>query len=243
MDEHPPEQFPTPPLAGAWHERALRCFGAVPLRAGGEVRLGRLAGTRTLVAVYGRGEPVHVATLLEALAWCDTLPGPLDRVVVLGERFAATILDDLQGLNDTRITLLRVLSVGARPVRFAPLRRLLLHPVLRQPVWWRGANGGRPDERLTVALKDYVEVEEPGGTAGAGVVRSLGLSLLSGWQIDVQYDGHTFRPTWQCSPGSGPPAHAVQIEVPWQPGGRPVCVRATDTQGSVTQVTLWAPPA
>lgn len=240
-----PQQSPAPSWPCDWHERALRCFGAVPLRMAGPVRWGRLAGTRTLVAVYGRDEPVHAATLLEALAWCDTLPGPFDRVVVLGERFAASLLEDLHGLNDARITVLRVLSVGARPVRFAPLRRLLLHPVVRQPLWWQGGDGGRPNERLTVALKDYVEVEEPGGMAGAGVVRSLGLSLLSGWQIDVHYDGHTFRPAWHCSPGPGPgpPACAVQLEVPWQPGGRQVCVQATDVQGSETQVTLWVPPA
>jgi hypothetical protein len=35
----------------------------------------------------------------------------------------------------------------------------------------------------------------------------------------------------------------VQLEVPWQPGGRQVCVQATDVQGSETQVTLWVPPA
>lgn len=229
---------------GAWHWRVLRRFGAVPLQGPAAAplhRLGRLAGSRTLVVVHRHDEPVQVAALLDALEWRDTLPGGLDRVVVLGERFAATIHDDLRGLNDAGIVLLRVLTGPGGLMRFAPLHRLLVHTVMRQPLWSMNSPPNPPlTERLTVGLKDYAAIGEHRGDAEAGGARSAGLSLIRGWGVDPQYDGQVFRPAWHCPPGPATPARMVQLDVPWQRGPRRVCVWAIDAENVETQVVLTA---
>lgn len=218
--------------------RVLRSFGAVPLTVASDPqgRLGRLAGTRTLVMARLPHEPVGVGELLELLSLLDALPGCHDRAVVLGWHFVRSIHDDLRGLNDPRLFLMRVAVPASRLptvglLHFAPLRRLKVEA----GVAGAGDLSGR--QVLSLILCDYAV---PPGMGAEGSERP-GLSRLRWWAVDPRHDGVHWCPTWESAPlaeACAPPPLSVWMEVPVVAGARQVCVRALDEDGVESQAVL-----
>jgi adenine-specific DNA-methyltransferase len=224
-----------------WH--VMRSFGAVPLAVEGAPmhRLGRLAGSRVLVAACLPDETVDVGVLLALLALRDGVPGPHEGLVVIGWRFAAAIHDDLLGLNTPGVFLVRALGavpvVTGAPVRFEPLRRLVLGPAARRMVL------GELRERLTLSLLDY---RAPPGIAAPDEPVGAGLAQLRWWAVDATSDTPEWNPTWQSADpaparGAGRVPTSVQLELPVRVGARSVCIRALDADGVMSQAVLSLP--
>ncbi len=78
---------------------------------------------------------------------------------------------------------------------------------------------------------------------GLEVMNDDPLSLIEYWSIDPDYDGTTFRSTWQDyrenTAGDNDPLHCIyktRLRVPHK-DSRQVCIKAVDVFGFESQVT------
>ena len=126
-------------------------------------------------------------------------------------------------------------------VRFSGLQYLALHPIEKHTT----ADG----DVLTIRLKDYVQLSPgniPLDDKDREAVRRLmaedPLALIEYWSIDPDYDGVTFRSTWQDyrenMENDNDPLHCVyktRLRVPHKEQ-RKVCIKAVDVFGFESQV-------
>lgn len=240
----------------------LGLYGALPFAPEqcNDRNFGYVKGTRTLVMVDSPNRLTTAATIKRAVeAKASLLGGGWDKVVVLGWNFAFDISQAIQQYQNANVVVLVIppdlldkLSkkgykklIDDRSVRFSSLQYLsaALVNVYRQ---------GDQDE-LDIALKDYVllspdniPLDDKDKEKLCEVMEEDPLSLIEYWSIDPDYDGVTFRSTWQDyrenTDNDDDPLHCIystRLRVPHKEQ-RTVCVKAVDVFGFESQVVLNA---
>ena len=236
----------------------LGLYGALPFtpEQTNDRNFGYIKGTRTLVMVDSPNRLTTAATIRRAVeAKASLLGGDWDKVVVLGWNFAFDISQAIQKYQDSNVEVLVIppdlldkLSkkgykklVDDRSVRFSSLQYLVAKPL-------EVKQNGEFDE-IDVALENYVllspdniPLDDKDKEKLQQVLERDPLSLIEYWSIDPDYDGVTFRSTWQDyrenMENDNDPLHCVyetRLRVPHKEH-RQVCIKAVDVFGFESQV-------
>lgn len=220
---------------------------------------GYVKGTRNLVMVDSPNRLTTAATVRRAVeVKASLLGGDWDKVIVLGWNFAFDISQAIEKYKNSNVEVLVIppdlldkLSkkgfkklIADKTVRFSSLQYLVVNPVEVT------VNGNGEDE-LDISLNNYVllspdniPLDDKDKEKLQQVMEQDPLSLIEYWSIDPDYDGDTFRSTWQDYrenvDNDSDPLHCVystRIAMPHK-DERKVCVKAVDVFGFESQVIL-----
>ena len=239
----------------------LGLFGALPFSPEqvSDRNFGYVKGTRNLVMVDSPNRLTTAATVRRAVeAKASLLGGDWDKVIVLGWNFAFDISQAIEKYKNSNVEVLVIppdlldkLSkkgfkklIADKTVRFSSLQYLVVNPVEVT------VNGNGEDE-LDISLSNYVllspdniPLDDKDKENLQKVIEQDPLSLIEYWSIDPDYDGDTFRSTWQDYrenvDNDSDPLHCVystRIAMPHK-DERKVCVKAVDVFGFESQVIL-----
>ena len=239
----------------------LGLFGALPFSPEqvNDRNFGYVKGTRNLVMVDSPNRLTTAATVRRAVeAKASLLGGDWDKVIVLGWNFAFDISQAIEKYKNSNVEVLVIppdlldkLSkkgfkklIADKTVRFSSLQYLVVNPVEVT------VNGNGEDE-LDISLSNYVllspdniPLDDKDKENLQKVMEQDPLSLIEYWSIDPDYDGDTFRSTWQDYrenvDNDSDPLHCVystRIAMPHK-DERKVCVKAVDVFGFESQVIL-----
>lgn len=239
----------------------LGLFGALPFTPEqvSDRNFGYIKGTRTLVMVDSPNRLTTAATVRRAVeAKASLLGGDWDKVIVLGWNFAFDISQAIEKYKNSNVEVLVIppdlldkLSkkgfkklIADKTVRFSSLQYLVVNPVEEK------TNESGEDE-LSISLNNYVllspdniPLDDKDKEKLQQVMEQDPLSLVEYWSIDPDYDGETFRSTWQDYrenvDNDSDPLHCVysaRIKMPHK-DERKVCVKAVDVFGFESQVIL-----
>lgn len=239
----------------------LGLFGALPFSTEqvSDRNFGYVKGTRNLVMVDSPNRLTTAATVRRAVeAKASLLGGDWDKVIVLGWNFAFDISQAIEKYKNSNVEVLVIppdlldkLSkkgfkklIADKTVRFSSLQYLVVNPVEVT------VNGNGEDE-LDISLSNYVllspdniPLDDKDKEKLQQVMEQDPLSLIEYWSIDPDYDGDTFRSTWQDYrenvDNDSDPLHCVystRIAMPHK-DERKVCVKAVDVFGFESQVIL-----
>ena len=237
----------------------LGLYGALPFtpEQTNDRSFGYIKGTRTLVMADSPNRLTTAATIRKAVeAKASLLGGDWEKVVVLGWNFAFDISQAIQKYADSKVEVLVIPPdlldklakkgykklIDDRSVRFSSLQYLVAKPVA---VTRQGEN-----DELDIELENYVllspdniPLDDKDKAALQKVMNDDPLSLIEYWSIDPDYDGQTFRSTWQDyrenTAGDNDPLHCIyktRLRVPHK-DSRQVCIKAVDVFGFESQVT------
>lgn len=239
----------------------LGLFGALPFTPEqvSDRNFGYIKGTRTLVMVDSPNRLTTAATVRRAVeAKASLLGGDWDKVIVLGWNFAFDISQAIEKYKNSNVEVLVIppdlldkLSkkgfkklIADKTVRFSSLQYFVVNPVEVK------TNESGEDE-LSISLNNYVllspdniPLDDKDKEKLQQVMEQDPLSLVEYWSIDPDYDGETFRSTWQDYrenvDNDSDPLHCVysaRIKMPHK-DERKVCVKAVDVFGFESQVIL-----
>lgn len=239
----------------------LGLFGALPFTPEqvSDRNFGYIKGTRTLVMVDSPNRLTTATTVRRAVeAKASLLGGDWDKVIVLGWNFAFDISQAIEKYNNSNVEVLVIppdlldkLSkkgfkklIADKTVRFSSLQYLVVNPVEVKT----NENG---EDELSISLNNYVllspdniPLDDKDKLKLQQVMEQDPLSLVEYWSIDPDYDGETFRSTWQDYrenvDNDSDPLHCVystRIKMPHK-DERKVCVKAVDVFGFESQVIL-----
>ncbi len=237
----------------------LGLYGALPFtpEQTNDRSFGYIKGTRTLMMADSPNRLTTAATIRRAVeAKASLLGGDWEKVVVLGWNFAFDISQAIQKYADSKVEVLVIPPdlldklakkgykklIDDRSVRFSSLQYLVAKPVV---VTRQGEN-----DELDIELENYVllspdniPLDDKDKAALQKVMNDDPLSLIEYWSIDPDYDGTTFRSTWQDyrenTAGDNDPLHCIyktRLRVPHK-DSRQVCIKAVDVFGFESQVT------
>lgn len=240
----------------------LGLFGALPFSPEqvSDRNFGYVKGTRNLVMVDSPNRLTTAATVRRAVeAKASLLGGDWDKVIVLGWNFAFDISQAIEKYKNSNVEVLVIppdlldkLSkkgfkklIADKTVRFSSLQYLVVNPVEVT------VNGNGEDE-LDISLNNYVllspdniPLDDKDKEKLQQMMEQDPLSLIEYWSIDPDYDGDTFRSTWQDYrenvDNDSDPLHCVystRIAMPHK-DERKVCVKAVDVFGFESQVILY----
>lgn len=236
----------------------LGLYGALPFtpEQTNDRNFGYIKGTRTLVMVDSPNRLTTAATIRKAVeAKALLLGGDWEKVVVLGWNFAFDISQAIQKYENSNVEVLVIPPdlldklakkgfkklIDDKSVRFSSLQYLVAKPlVVKQQ--------GEQDE-IDVELENYVllspdniPLDDKDKEKLQQVLERDPLSLIEYWSIDPDYDGVTFRSTWQDYrenvDNDNDPLHCVyktRLRVPHK-AQRKVCIKAVDVFGFESQV-------
>lgn len=239
----------------------LGLFGALPFSPEqvNDRNFGYVKGTRTLVMVDSPNRLTTAATVRRAVeAKASLLGGDWDKVIVLGWNFAFDISQAIEKYKNSNVEVLVIppdlldkLSkkgfkklIADKTVRFSSLQYLMVNPV-------EVSMNGNGEDELSISLNNYVllspdniPLDDKDKEKLQQVMEQDPLSLIEYWSIDPDYDGETFRSTWQDYrenvDNDSDPLHCVystRIRMPHK-DERKVCVKAVDVFGFESQVIL-----
>lgn len=239
----------------------LGLFGALPFSPEqvSDRNFGYVKGTRNLVMVDSPNRLTTAATVRRAVeAKASLLGGDWDKVIVLGWNFAFDISQAIEKYKNSNVEVLVIPPdlldklfkkgfkklIADKTVRFSSLQYLVVNPVEVT------VNGNGEDE-LDISLNNYVllspdniPLDDKDKEKLQQVMEQDPLSLIEYWSIDPDYDGDTFRSTWQDYrenvDNDSDPLHCVystRIAMPHK-DERKVCVKAVDVFGFESQVIL-----
>ena len=238
----------------------LGLYGALPFTAEqcADRNFGYIKGTKTLVMADSPNRLTTASTVRRAVeAKASLLGGDWQKVVILGWNFAFDISEAIQQYKDSNVEVLVIPPdlmdkltkkgyeklIRDKTVRFSSLQYLTVKPI-------EVKNEGGQDI-LTVTLDSYVllspdniPLDEKDKPKLQKVMAEDPLSLIEYWSIDPDYDGQTFRSTWQDyrenTSNDSDALHCVYstcLKVPHK-DKRQVCVKAVDVFGFESQVVI-----
>ena len=236
----------------------LGLYGALPFtpEQTNDRNFGYIKGTRTLVMVDSPNRLTTAATIRRAVeAKASLLGGDWEKVVVLGWNFAFDISQAIQKYESSKVEVLVIPPdlldklakkgykklIDDKSVRFSSLQYLVAKPV-------NATSQGENDE-LDIELENYVllspdniPLDDKDKEKLQQVLEQDPLSLIEYWSIDPDYDGVTFRSTWQDyrenMENDNDPLHCIyktRLRVPHKES-RQVCIKAVDVFGFESQV-------
>ena len=240
----------------------LGLYGALPFSPEqcNDRNFGYIKGGRTLVMVDSPNRLTTAATVKRAVeAKASLLGGGWEKVVVLGWNFAFDISQAISKYKDSNVEVLVIPPdlldklarkgfkklIDDRSVRFSSLQYLVVKPVKisRQP------EGDEIDVELdnyVLLSPDNIPLDEKDKEKLQDVMQRDPLSLIEYWSIDPDYDGVTFRSTWQDyrenTDNDSDPLHCIyktRLKVEHK-AQRKVCVKAVDVFGFESQVVMDA---
>ena len=240
----------------------LGLYGALPFSPEqcNDRNFGYIKGGRTLVMVDSPNRLTTAATVKRAVeAKASLLGGGWEKVVVLGWNFAFDISQAINKYKDSNVEVLVIPPdlldklakkgfkklIDDRSVRFSSLQYLVVKPVTitRQP------EGDEIDVELdnyVLLSPDNIPLDDKDKEKLQDVMQRDPLSLIEYWSIDPDYDGVTFRSTWQDyrenTDNDSDPLHCIyktRLKVEHKPQ-RKVCVKAVDVFGFESQVVMDA---
>lgn len=240
----------------------LGLYGALPFSPEqcNDRNFGYIKGGRTLVMVDSPNRLTTAATVKRAVeAKASLLGGGWEKVVVLGWNFAFDISQAISKYKDSNVEVLVIPPdlldklakkgfkklIDDRSVRFSSLQYLVVKPVTitRQP------EGDEIDVELdnyVLLSPDNIPLDDKDKEKLQDVMQRDPLSLIEYWSIDPDYDGVTFRSTWQDyrenTDNDSDPLHCIyktRLKVEHKPQ-RKVCVKAVDVFGFESQVVMDA---
>lgn len=240
----------------------LGLYGALPFSPEqcNDRNFGYIKGGRTLVMVDSSNRLTTAATVKRAVeAKASLLGGGWEKVVVLGWNFAFDISQAISKYKDSNVEVLVIPPdlldklakkgfkklIDDRSVRFSSLQYLVVKPVKisRQP------EGDEIDVELdnyVLLSPDNIPLDDKDKEKLQDVMQRDPLSLIEYWSIDPDYDGVTFRSTWQDyrenTDNDSDPLHCIyktRLKVEHKPQ-RKVCVKAVDVFGFESQVVMDA---
>lgn len=192
----------------------LGLFGALPFSPEqvSDRNFGYVKGTRNLVMVDSPNRLTTAATVRRAVeAKASLLGGDWDKVIVLGWNFAFDISQAIEKYKNSNVEVLVIppdlldkLSkkgfkklIADKTVRFSSLQYLVVNPV-------EVTMNGNGEDELDISLNNYVllspdniPLDDKDKENLQKVMEQDPLSLIEYWSIDPDYDGDTFRSTWQ----------------------------------------------
>ena len=236
----------------------LGLYGALPFtpEQTNDRNFGYIKGTRTLVMVDSPNRLTTAATIRKAVeAKASLLGGDWEKVIVLGWNFAFDISQAIQKYQNSNVEVLVIPPdlldklakkgykklIDDKSVRFSSLQYLVAKPLVVTPA-------GEQDE-IDVELENYVllspdniPLDDKDKEKLQQVLERDPLSLIEYWSIDPDYDGVTFRSTWQDYreniENDNDPLHCVymtRLRVAHK-DHRQVCIKAVDVFGFESQV-------
>ena len=239
----------------------LGLFGALPFSPEqvSDRNFGYVKGTRTLVMVDSPNRLTTAATVRRAVeAKAALLGGDWDKVIVLGWNFAFDISQAIEKYKNSNVEVLVIppdlldkLSkkgfkklIADKTVRFSSLQYLVVNPV-------RVTVNDPGEDELDISLTNYVllspdniPLDDKDKAKLLQVMEQDPLSLIEYWSIDPDYDGETFRSTWQDyrenTDNDSDSLHCIystRLTMPHK-AERKVCVKAVDVFGFESQVVL-----
>ena len=240
----------------------LGLYGALPFSPEqcNDRNFGYIKGGRTLVMVDSPNRLTTAATVKRAVeAKASLLGGGWEKVVVLGWNFAFNISQAISQYKDSNVEVLVIPPdlldklakkgfkklIDDRSVRFSSLQYLVVKPVTitRQP------EGDEIDVELdnyVLLSPDNIPLDDKDKEKLQDVMQRDPLSLIEYWSIDPDYDGVTFRSTWQDyrenTDNDSDPLHCIyktRLKVEHK-SQRKVCVKAVDVFGFESQVVMDA---
>ncbi|GAA3583481.1 site-specific DNA-methyltransferase [Klugiella xanthotipulae] len=248
---------------GQLAKTVLEVYGAQPLPAeiSANGSLGRMPGTSTLVYVDSPSRLTTASTLLRAQSYRDSVLGGCERVIVLGWNFAEGIGQTAADLDDPRLEVRVIPANLLDELKKKGLDRLSRNGNIRfATLQYVSATAGRSVinsewESLSVTLDNYVLLDPSAMPLDAAnrarvidVMNRDPLALIEYWAVDPDYDGITFRSTWQDYRGNtandGDSLHVETTTTLTQPRdgrtdtARTVCVRAVDVFGYESETVL-----
>lgn len=236
----------------------LGLFGALPFtpEQTNDRNIGYVKGTRTLVIVDSPNRLTTTATIKRAAEAKNTvLGGGWQKVVVLGWNFAFDISQAVEQYKADYVEVLVIppdlldkLSkkgyaklVNSKEVRFNSLQYLKIKDIHATPRDY-GDEIEIELENYILLSPDNIPLEDKDKDKLQQIMASDPLSLIEYWSIDPDYDGETFRSTWQDyrenTLNDNDPLHCVYkttLTVPHKQK-RQVCVKAVDVFGFESQV-------
>ena len=238
----------------------LGLYGALPFtpEQTNDRNFGYIKGTRTLVMVDSPNRLTTAATIRKAVeAKASLLGGDWEKVIVLGWNFAFDISQAIQKYENSKVEVLVIPPdlldklakkgykklIDDKSVRFSSLQYLVAKPLV---VTAAGEN-----DEIDVELENYVllspdniPLDDKDKEKLQQVLEQDPLSLIEYWSIDPDYDGETFRSTWQDYrenvENDSDPLHCVystRLRVP-RKENRQVCIKAVDVFGFESQVIM-----
>ena len=240
----------------------LGLYGALPFSPEqcNDRNFGYIKGGRTLVMVDSPNRLTTAATVKRAVeAKASLLGGGWEKVVVLGWNFAFDISQAISQYKDSNVEVLVIPPdlldklakkgfkklIDDRSVRFSSLQYLVVKPVTIT----RHPEGDEIDVELdnyVLLSPDNIPLDDKDKEKLQDVMQRDPLSLIEYWSIDPDYDGVTFRSTWQDyrenTDNDSDPLHCIyktRLKVEHKPQ-RKVCVKAVDVFGFESQVVMDA---
>jgi adenine-specific DNA-methyltransferase len=246
-------------------QTVLGIYGALPLppEESENGTLGRLPDEDTLVLADSPSRLTTRSTLERAQGYRDGKLGGFAKVVVLGWNFPAGIGQTIAEMADPRLEVRAIpanlldelkkkgfdrLSAQGR-FRFATLQYLDAH--LDSTVELGD------DVELRLELDNYILLD-PGALPLSDadrdrvvqVMEREPLALIEYWAVDPDFDGETFRSTWQDyrenTSEDGDPLRTLtsaRVLTNARPGPRRIAIRAVDVFGFESEVVLDVPEA
>ena len=242
----------------------LGLHGALPFspEQTSDRNIGYIKESRTLVIVDSPNRLTTAATIKRAVEAKQTLlGGGWQKVQILGWNFPFDISDAIQKYKEENVEVLvippdlldKLKKQGEAQlmgnVKFSSLQYLVVAPIEKK--LYEG------NEELTIRLQNYVllspdniPLDDKGKDKDKNknkealqqVMQSDPLSLIEYWSVDPDYDGETFRSTWQeyrkNTDNDSDPLHCkyeCRLVLPPKQG-RKVCVKAVDVFGFESQV-------
>ena len=228
----------------------MQLYGALPFTPDqvSDRNYGYIKDERTLVYVDSPNKLTGRATLRRASeATQRLLGGGWRKCIVLAWNFSFDISTAIEEYKNTVEVLVIPPDLLDKlkkqdpknlygKVRFSGLQYLTIHPIEKQTL---GDN-----DVLTIRLRDYVQLspdniplDEKDREAVRRVMADDPLALIEYWSIDPDYDGVTFRSTWQDYRENTAQDHdalhcvyRADLTVPHKES-RAVCVKAVDVFG------------
>lgn len=232
----------------------MQLYGAIPFTEADNANknLGYVKESRTLVLVDSPNKMTGLATLKRAQELKASFLGGWSKVVVLGWNFTYDITEAILKIADDKLEVLVIPPdlldklktkasykdlVNSKKIRFASLQYLTVKPIIVN-------NISETEEELRITLENYtllspdnIPLDDLDKAKLKELIARDPLSLIEYWSIDPDYDGETFRSTWQDyrenEDGDGDPYHVVNNAemVVAKKVGRTVCVKAVDVFG------------
>ncbi len=232
----------------------MQLYGAIPFADADNTNknLGYIKESRTLVLVDSPNKMTGLATLKRAQELKASFLGGWSKVVVLGWNFTYDITEAILQIADDKLEVLVIPPdlldklktkasykdlVNNKKIRFASLQYLTVKPISVKHI-------SEMEEELHIVLENYtllspdnIPLDDADKTKLKELIARDPLSLIEYWSIDPDYDGVTFRSTWQDyrenEDNDGDPYHVINSTkmTVAKKSARTVCVKAVDVFG------------
>lgn len=252
---------------GDLNQTVLQLYGALPFRPEDNPKrdLGYIKNGRHLVKAISPAELVSHRTIERALEDMNNFQGGWNKVTILGWNFASSIGEYLETVGEDYKDVLEVkiippdlldqiksktsfsklmgqVAINAdgsisTPIRFASLQYLTI-----KPLEIIGDEVKIMLDNYVILSADSLPLDAKNREKMNEVIARDPLAMIEYWAVDPDFDGHTFRSTWQDYRGNTDndtdEYHVVKSATLKFGANRRIAIRAVDVFGFESEVVL-----